>query len=81
MRQAVVQQAAECITKAKGKELREMRMHVANEMRDDPQWNSDVPFDWARYLERSKQRRTFATFFLIQQFVELQGISVIVYKD
>jgi hypothetical protein len=81
LRQEVVSHAAQCVQKAKGLQLRTMRMHVANEMKDDPSWNTDIPFAWPRYLEYSRQRSTFATVFLMRHFVAKEGVSVIVYKE
>jgi hypothetical protein len=81
LRQDVVSHATQCIKNTRGPQLRTMRLHVANEMKDDPSWDTEAPFAWPHYLDYAKQKRTFATFFLMKQFVALQGVSVITYKE
>ena len=80
LRQDIVDFAEAKIAATKGALLRAARLHVTNEMKDDPFWDSDVPFQWPTYFAWCRRRTTFVTFFLIKSFVEKTGYGVIVMR-
>ena len=61
-------------------ERRELRMQVANEMKDDPQWDAGAAWTWPKYWKYMEDPRRFATYFTIVAFVTKTGRSVEVYE-
>jgi hypothetical protein len=59
---------------------RQKRMQVANEMKDDPQWDTSRPFSWDRYFEYQKNPRVYATHFNIETCAMKTGTPVEIYK-
>lgn len=55
-------------------------MNVANEIKDDPQWDQTLPFSWDRYWKYIAREKVFATNFNVVSFVAKTGRSVEIYK-
>lgn len=79
MREEVLTWSKQWVESMSPGEKRSMRMMVANEMKDDPQWDSDAAWSWPRYWKYQAQPTVFATHFNILAFTKKTGQGVEIY--